>query len=193
METLLSGPDPETCNFPPDNPKLEDAMRLVLDRGLGLREACRSIYGHEMHVSTLSRHVNAKFSPRGTPIRNVRSPKLSKVERYWQMEDARSAAEMKSGRLAPSPTVCRRGEDMTLYGHRFDTISLVTNLLIALEKAAVTVHQSELLPAISVDDYLPPAPIGRWFAGCAADLPPIHPLTSEVIWRERARTYARAV
>ena len=187
-----AGPDPATCNISPTNSKLEDAIALVLKRGLGLRTACRFIYGDEKRVSSLSRHLNSKLSP-GTPIRDVRSPRLSKVERYWQMEDERSAAEIKSGRLAPSPTVCRRGEDMTLYGHRFDTISLVGDLLIKLEKAAVTVHQSELIPAISVDDYLPPTPIGRWFCGCAADLPPIDPLTASVVWRERRRTYARAV
>jgi hypothetical protein len=168
-------------------------MRLVLDRGLGLREACRAIYGHEMHVSTLSRHVNAKFSPRGTAIRDVRSPKLSRVAMYWKLEERRSQEEIKTGRLTPSPTVCRSGEDLTLYGHKFSTVSLLSDLLLKLELAAVTVHQSECLPHFSVDEYLPPKPIGRWFAGCAATLPPIHALTSEVLWLERRASYARAL
>jgi hypothetical protein len=191
METK-AGPDPATCNTSPDN-SLQQAIALVCDRGLGLREACRVVYGHETHVSTLSRHLNAKFSPRGTAIRNVRSPKLSRVAMHWKLEDRRSQEEIKTGRLTPSPIVCRPGEDLTLYGHKFSTVSLVTDLLLKLEMAAVTFHQSECVPRFSVDEYLPPVPLGRWFAGCVADLPPIHPLTASVVWRERRRTYARAV
>ena len=180
----------QRLNISSNNSKLEAAIQLVLDRGLGLREACRSIYGDEMHVSTLSRHINAKFSPRGTALRNVRSPRLSPVARYWEMENRRSESEIKSGCLIPSPAIFRRGEDIVLYGHRFPTVSTGTDLLFKLECAAVTISQSAFMPPVSIDSYLSPPPLGRWFAGCAADRPSIDPLTCDVVWRERSRTYA---
>ena len=140
-------------------PKFQEAIKLVLNRGFGVREACRAVYGHERKVSTLSRHVNAKRSPSGTPIRNVRSAKLAPVDRYWEMEDRRSESEIKSRRLTPSPTICRRGEDMVLYGHKFSTVSTVTDLLLKLELASVTLSIREYLPPVSTDSYLQPKPI----------------------------------